>query len=849
MRDARTISTQASSKALKNGELDVEKFVKAREYEVHALEKGLRDSKKVLTKRAFQQVPKELRRRTASHNVKRVPKRLQNRAKREMKDDNTPTMKNQKPSRHMRLRIDTVKRLRALGEKKKAEKERRKAAEKKSYGTVTVHYNIGIEQAERQDAPSTKSAAIKTRVPRIKQAMLSKPPLPKARFRKRQAHKSWLPTHLFHTKRARMTEPSQPLWRFAIPLTPSQKSYRAVHRAINHQGAVMWDMSYVSTVSLQGKQLAILSMLRQLGVDKEMLDGPQDALWRDGKRTGQVWLFEREAPHAAIAPVTLIWNAHSDKEQPPNVHPGQEQHHTHLFLRVHPSAFHQVWEELVRLSKTVKPNVRLEDLRFEIGSIEVYGPGSTEALIGALSPIHDENRASAAPSQSSTFSSLNSLATPSVLPSHALLAFEIRDPRLNHPPRTLVTPPNAEEIILQLLASWPPDVQHGQESAIFSRRARLASQSSLPSQKSINRRKSFASPGKAPDPRDSDPRIPVLLYVSQSKSSIKSHTASWTILAPWKCISPIWYSLNHYPLSTGGQTRFGGVLEQRQIRFEAGEAWFPGDFPATKAGWDWELRERRMRWEEWSRRPKGKRTAWDKVNLGSGKIGEIGEGWACDWQRLLELQRTKQSELSRKEQSGIQKQDVVDTLLPPAPPTLQQLTPSQARTKTEFVSQSRPDSEYSGIFPVRINLLPRGTPKATARIYRLPSSTTNPALRAQWLALHPSNQPKVQKNYGLPPAAFSKRAPSHVVQRELARTLLRPAPKTGGENYPVCPREEDLIGFITIGGYNLGAGEGVGIANLLSSKVPNEVDSLERRLCIVRNAGESAGRLGVWQAV
>lgn len=80
-RDARTLSAQTSSKAFKNGELDVDKFVKAREYEIRAMEEGMARSKKALTKRAFQQVPKELRRRTASHNVKRVPKRLQKRAK------------------------------------------------------------------------------------------------------------------------------------------------------------------------------------------------------------------------------------------------------------------------------------------------------------------------------------------------------------------------------------------------------------------------------------------------------------------------------------------------------------------------------------------------------------------------------------------------------------------------------------------------------------------------------------------------------------------------------------------------------------------------------------------------
>ncbi|TKA42274.1 hypothetical protein B0A54_07362 [Friedmanniomyces endolithicus] len=83
-RDARTLSTQTTSKAFKNGELDVSAFVKSRAFEITALEEGMARSKKALNRRAFQQVPKELRRRTASHNVKRVPKRLRERGKREV---------------------------------------------------------------------------------------------------------------------------------------------------------------------------------------------------------------------------------------------------------------------------------------------------------------------------------------------------------------------------------------------------------------------------------------------------------------------------------------------------------------------------------------------------------------------------------------------------------------------------------------------------------------------------------------------------------------------------------------------------------------------------------------------
>ena len=83
---ARTIDTQPSDKALSsNGDLDVSTFVKAREFEIKAMGATMGSSKTAVSTRAFQQVPKDLRRRTASHNVKKVPKRLRARAAKEVR--------------------------------------------------------------------------------------------------------------------------------------------------------------------------------------------------------------------------------------------------------------------------------------------------------------------------------------------------------------------------------------------------------------------------------------------------------------------------------------------------------------------------------------------------------------------------------------------------------------------------------------------------------------------------------------------------------------------------------------------------------------------------------------------
>ena len=65
-------------------EVNIADFVKAREFEIKALESSMEKARKSLMSRAFQQVPRNMRRRTASHNVKKVPRRLRRRAIREV---------------------------------------------------------------------------------------------------------------------------------------------------------------------------------------------------------------------------------------------------------------------------------------------------------------------------------------------------------------------------------------------------------------------------------------------------------------------------------------------------------------------------------------------------------------------------------------------------------------------------------------------------------------------------------------------------------------------------------------------------------------------------------------------
>jgi hypothetical protein len=78
------------------------------------------------------------------------------------------------------------------------------------------------------------------------------------------------------------------------------------------------------------------------------------------------------------------------------------------------------------------------------------------------------------------------------------------------------------------------------------------------------------------------------------------------------------------------------------------------------------------------------------------------------------------------------------------------------------------------------------------------------------------------------------------------------APKAGEDDYPLVPDETDLIGFVTTGNYNLAEGVPTAVANLVVHKVGCKAEQgvpKEDRVCIVRQAGSTIGRLATWEVV
>jgi ribonuclease P/MRP protein subunit POP1 len=563
------------------------------------------------------------------------------------------------------------------------------------------------------------------------------------------------------------------------------------------------------------------------------------------------WLHERDSPTLVMGLATVIWNP-APKAISPNQKAQAKQPRRKAFIRVHPSAFFQLWEEVIRLAKVQKPSVTVEDLRFEIGSIEITGPNASEALIATLRPLGavDESHGGLIATQA-TWSRLATI-PPSSLPSNALLSMSITDPRLRHPPRMLPANELSSQHpeVIQLLANWPVD-RSTDPAPIFDRNARSKASRSLPSQKSINRRKAQADPGDYPKLLPTDPAIPVLAFATRNGSG---GAGTWTVMMPWKCVSSAWNSLLYYPLSTGGTIRFGGINEKRQLAYENSTPWFPADFPGTRAGQQWEMEDSNRRKAEWDRKPKSRRPEYGSLDLGGRRRGEIGLGWSCDWQRLVQGPPFVEEDTTM-EDAGLSEGP---TLVAQAIQALHHLPYSFAAKSITYGTNV--DLQPNALATVKINMLGRGRPSGCARIYRLP--TNNPDLRQKWLAQQPApNTTRSNSRKARLPSKPGPEAPAAVQRSWLAAAILTEPLEPGNKNYPGVPEEVDLLGFVTTGNFSLKEGKGVGIGSFLMSKVmPSGKDWIidgkgkqalkrEHFLCIVRDAGELHGRLAAWELV
>jgi ribonuclease P/MRP protein subunit POP1 len=217
---------------------------------------------------------------------------------------------------------------------------------------------------------------------------------------------------------------------------------------------------------------------------------------------------------------------------------------------------------------------------------------------------------------------------------------------------------------------------------------------------------------------------------------------------------------------------------------------------------------------QWERRPEGKRESWGKI-LSGAERGEIGDPFGCDWGLLFKKVAPESGvkegissiEEIREKAKAAMGEDVKRLHF--------LLSPDYAKQLLTRKSPLNPSADLANaLIPIRLHFLHKGNVSYRARIYRLP----NPPEECQrWTSL-----------------------------------LDKDASKPAKKEYPVCPGEKDLLGFVTSGNVSLSEGRGRAVGALSWEKVDVEEDRWAdkkkfHRWCIVRDVGMDIARLARWE--
>lgn len=824
IRSARTIASESASNAINNGAIPIQEFLSSRRFEIKALTESVQKSREAGVQRAFQSLPRYLRRRAASHNVKRVPRRLRLRALAELTTEERKTNIKRVPFRRKRGRKATMKKLAKIQEKL-------------------------TEPAQIPIPPPTLIAGT---------TLSSVKPLSRGKFVDRQRNKTWLPSHLWTCKRAKM----ETKWGYSLAISPNEKTYRSTHRASTSKGAIIFDTSYYGRILLKGPTDEVVRLMEKLTQSKHSCG--QRA--RKGQRAVQASLFKEGR---FLCPSTVMWDSTSTQSV------------SALLLSVHPAVYVEIWTIVLALRKACNTeSVKVCDMRFQLGSIDIVGPLAINVCLSVLKAAEDDE-------SSKAFRSFHSL-SPDELSADSIFRLTVKDPRISFPPRMITEPAKKEnKYLLEGVRAPTP-------SMLFS----------LDCTEECNRSKPKSGGLKY----DECPAIPLIVH----RTSL-----GLAVVAPWTYITDIWYSMNHLPL-----VRFGGLQELSQIHYENSVPFFPTDHQGTVAG-DAAADEQRLAREKWYlRRPPAKRVSFARTINGKP---EIGDPFMCDFTYLIntapgatisDLSHISASTADRA--SGSQAQNLarvlvggndttVDVSMEDAPADLTaplftstpQLSTSLAHHPTTHKGDPGNVSQVAGVVDNSTQSMPKSVPKNTVSQDMLDTSaaavTTTTTAAAAAAAdssvpdvLHAARGPILLLASGL--ATCSSEEEERGIVQVSVRMTGRGSPKSCARIYhakeAVVPGGDggsssgnggggggggvvvgEAIGFLTTGNFSLAEGRATGLGSLRVSHVKRAQravvasrarggEKTSRRsnddcghVCFVRDVGSAHFRLATWRLI
>ena len=492
----------------------------------------------------------------------------------------------------------------------------------------------------------------------------------------RQSKHHWLETHIWHAKRMHMIN----AWGYRLPRTTTDKGWRALYKAGLHLCTVC-DVSYISYVSVTGREEKIAEMMQRLGSDTGN-GGVLNELYRDGSRQGELLLHHVDSqPHGLIAPTQFLWRP----KRP--LSPSDEQRE--LWLWLHAAVYDEALEALRAAAGMAECAV--DELRGELCRFELTGARCQQVLSRVLQPLpaSDANDTTAA-GGNATWRLLceADLRCSSSLPPSVVLGItaahpgtlkgkqRIKQPFSVTPTSSSSTPAQPSSLsssssttssarLVDTLMHWPSQVCN---SALWDRdiRQKLTATTAWGQKKdkyaTILNKKAQHQHIRQQPPNTADDTttqsVPSTTHVKQppvrrpkpvqtivddlttplhclliqrpspspvSQQHARGLFSGWNVIVPAGFAMPVWRALIY------AGARVEGLEERRRRLNEAGAECFPADYCDCAAGWMWERWLGENEKAAWLRHPPNKRVNWQRTGVASP--------YQPDWAGLIGKER------------------------------------------------------------------------------------------------------------------------------------------------------------------------------------------------------------------
>ncbi|KAF9527535.1 POP1-domain-containing protein [Crepidotus variabilis] len=664
--------------------IDVEKFVDARAFEITAMHAAMKNACASSTHRVWQTLPRHLRRRAASHDVRRVPERLRDRAQAEMDVVRKKALDRSMPKRG--------KANRPLATESFLKRQRDKTwLETHIWHAKRMHmenmwgYRLAVQPTEKAYRPSHRAT--------IHDAILH------------DASYYALtevigPELLLKSMLDRACDP--------LKARPSSQRYTPGARILN-------------------------THIYKLGSYPLGLISPATVMWKPVPLP--------TVPTEPTKAIILNQGKGDEKEKAPIKRSSSTDpfRMRSAWVRVHPSAYEEVLKILQqaasqtlvdhqqRNANSEELNLDLIDLRGHVNIYEIMGPKSCQVLKGVLKPVSSDKRADF----KDFWNSLGDLQSSASLARGMIIGFKVNDPRLSFPPKNAKPRKQLPSQKLTFPSAQLAESELWEEGA----RRNLATPTFSKKQLDDRRSKNIIPGGSLQNLRQDD-RIPVMLIQRSLEAQGSQAIHGWTFIVPAGWSMTFWSSLVY----TG--TRVGGQRERQTQAYEAGTIYFPRDYPVTPSYEEWATRRESEEKGKWEKKPPAKRVNFKilctehpwKANW----LGVLGIGNAKTAHQDESFTTAQREPLSMQDATTSNPSQVVEPWLlqgPETPKIVSNLS-SAFNKSGMLVSELNRLLHKKGLDPltkeinsevllqgalvnIRVEMCSRGTPEDLAMVYRL----------------------------------------------------------------------------------------------------------------------------------